>query len=257
MPIYNTKLSILILTYNEERYIGELLENIKFADEIIVLDSYSTDKTVEIVKSFPYVSLIQNKFKNYADQRNFAITHSKNDWVLFLDADERLSPNLKIEIIELLKIAPTAAAYSMPRIFMFKKKAMRFTGTQSDMVLRLFDKTKCKYQIDKLVHEKLEINGKESALKNKMIHYTYYDYNVFKKKVASYGRLKAEEKNLKRKKYSIFMHFFHPIFTFISYYILKLGFLDGYQGIVLSYLFSYSVYVRYSELKKIQLQNKE
>lgn len=252
MSTNNTKLSILILTYNEERYIGKLLEEIEFADEVIVVDSYSTDKTLEIVKSFPHVKLIQNKFKNYADQRNFAIENSKNDWILFLDADERLTPKLKLEIVDLLKTVPAAQAYSMPRVFMFKEKAMRFTGTQSDMVLRLFDKNKCQYQVDKLVHEKLEINGKEATLKNKMIHYTYYDYFIFKKKVASYGRLKAEEKKLKGKKYSLIMHILHPAFTFISYYILKLGFLDGYRGIVLSYLFAYSVYVRYDELKKLQ-----
>jgi glycosyltransferase involved in cell wall biosynthesis len=246
------KLSILILTYNEERYIKDLLEKIEFADEILVLDSFSTDRTVEIVKSFSSVKLIQNKFKNYADQRNFAIANSKNDWVLFLDADERLTPKLELEIKSLLNSTIDSVAYSMPRVFMFKEKVMHFTGTQTDLVLRLFNKNHCTYLADKLVHEKLEVNGKSSFLKNKMIHYTYYDYQIFKKKIIKYGILKAQEKNIKGKKYSFLMHVFHPIFTFISYYFLKLGFLDGYRGIVLSYLFSYSVYARYNELKRLQ-----
>jgi glycosyltransferase involved in cell wall biosynthesis len=246
------KLSILILTYNEERYIKDLLEKIQFADEILVVDSYSTDRTVAIVKSFASVKLIQNKFKNYADQRNFAIANSKNDWVLFLDADERLTPKLELEIKSLFNSTMDYVAYSMPRVFMFKDKAMHFTGTQNDLVLRLFNKTYCTYLSDKLVHEKLEVNGKSSILQNKMIHYTYYDYQIFKKKVIKYGILKAEEKNIKGKKYSFMMHIFHPIFTFISYYFLKLGLLDGYRGIVLSYLFSFSVYARYEELKRLQ-----
>lgn len=250
------KLSILILTYNEEKYISDLLEKINFADEIIVLDSYSTDRTVEIIENFSSVKLIQNKFKNYADQRNFAIAHSKNDWVLFLDADERLTPELELEIKSLLVDSNMeAVAYSMPRIFMFNEKAMHFTGTQKDLVLRLFNKNYCSYQTDKLVHEKLEVNGNSSVLKNKMIHYTYYDYQIFKKKVVKYGVLKAEEKNTKGKKYSFLMHFFHPIFTFISYFFLKLGFLDGYRGLILSYLFALSVNARYVELKKIQRRN--
>jgi glycosyltransferase involved in cell wall biosynthesis len=248
------KLSILILTYNEEKYISDLLEQTSFADEILVLDSFSTDKTVEIIASFSSVKLIQNKFKNYADQRNFAIAHSRNDWVLFLDADERLTPKLELEIKSLLESASleAAVAYSMPRIFMFNEKEMHFTGTQKDLVLRLFNKNYCSYLTDKLVHEKLDVIGNSSVLKNKMIHYTYYDYQIFKKKVVKYGILKAEEKNKKGTKYSSLMHLFHPIFTFISYFFLKLGFLDGSRGLILSYLFSFSVYKRYAELKKIQ-----
>lgn len=254
MTSEKTELSILILTFNEEKYIRDLLEKINFANEILVLDSYSTDKTVEIIENFSSVKLIQNKFKNYADQRNFAIAHSKNDWVLFLDADERLTPKLELEIKSLLNSHLEAVAYSMPRVFMFNEKAMRFTGTQKDLVLRLFNKNYCSYQTDKLVHEKLEVNGNSSVLKNKMIHYTYYDYQIFKRKVVKYGILKAEEKNAKGKKYSSLRHFFHPIFTFISYYFFKLGVLDGSRGLILSYLFSFSVYSRYAELKRIQQQ---
>jgi glycosyltransferase involved in cell wall biosynthesis len=249
------KLSLLILTYNEERYIGDLLKDIDYADEIIVVDSFSTDKTVEIIKSFPNVKLIQHKFINYADQRNFLISQSSNDWVLLLDADERLTKELKTELIDFLNSKPKAEVYSFPRVFMFKQFPMRFTGTQKDWVTRLFDKRKCKYISAKFVHEKLEFLGTEEKFKNKMIHYTYYDFEIFKKKVAGYGKLKAQEEFLKGKKYNFIMHFLHPSFTFFSFFILKLGFLDGYRGLVLSYLNAYSVYVRYQELKAIQIKN--
>ena len=154
------KLSVLIITLNEERYIKSLLEDIDFADEIIVIDSYSTDKTVDIVQSFLNVKLIQNHFTNYTAQRNFALDQARNSWVLFIDADERLTSELKTEIISTINSNNTASAYLIYRTFMFKNKPLNFSGWQTDKIFRLFKKSDCRYNSERMVHEKLIVNGK-------------------------------------------------------------------------------------------------
>ncbi|WP_286967637.1 glycosyltransferase family 2 protein, partial [Flavobacterium sp. UBA4854] len=128
------KLSVLIITLNEEHHIKSLLEDIDFADEIIVVDSFSTDKTVSIVESFNNVKLIQNAFIDYTSQRNFALDQARNSWVLFIDADERLTPELKSEIVTEINSQNAASAYFIYRIFMFKNNRLNFSGWQTDKI---------------------------------------------------------------------------------------------------------------------------
>lgn len=245
------KLSVLIITLNEEHYIKSLLEDIDFADEIIVIDSYSSDKTVSITESFPDVKLIQNKFVNYTLQRNFALDQAKNSWVLFIDADERLTPNLKSEIVATINNKDSATAYLIYRTFMFKNRKLHFSGWQTDKIFRLFDKTNCRYTEDRMVHEKLIVNGTIAALKNKIIHFSYTSYQDYKAKMHKYGILKANEKQKKGQKPSFLLMVFHPVYTFLYQYLIRLGFLDGAKGIVICYLNAYSIFVRYKELYRI------
>lgn len=245
------KLSVLIITLNEEQHIKSLLEDIDFADEIIVVDSYSTDRTLSIIESFKNVKVIQNPFVNYTSQRNFAIDQAKNDWILFIDADERLTPELKLEIAATINQKDTASAYFIYRTFMFKNRKLHFSGWQTDKIFRLFNKIHCRYNQDRMVHEKLIVNGPISTLKNKIIHFSYTSYADYKAKMYSYGVLKANEKQKKGQKPSRLLMIFHPVYTFLYQFLVRLGFLDGAKGITICYLNAYSVFIRYKELSRI------
>lgn len=245
------KLSVLIITLNEEKNIGDLLEDLSFADEIIVVDSFSNDQTVEIVTAFKNVNLIQNEFINFTAQRNFAIDKAKNNWVLFIDADERMTPELKLEIIQTINSSNSVSAYLVYRTFMFKNTKLHFSGWQTDKIYRLFKKDKCRYTEERLVHEKLNIEGEVKVLKHKLIHYSYLNFEDYKKKMISYGKLKSLEKYKKGLQPSFLLMLFHPLYTFLYQFIIRLGFLDGRKGILICYLNAYSVYIRYKELKKI------
>lgn len=248
-------LSALIITYNEEHNIKAVLENLDFADELIVLDSFSTDKTVEIARSFQNVKVVQHPFENYALQRNHAISLAKNPWILFLDADERITAELKNEIIQTIQKKNSLAAYNFHRTFMVKNAKLRFSSWQTDKIIRLFQKDKAHYSEQKIVHEKLIVTGEIGKLKNKLIHYSYNDYSSYRQKMINYGKLKAKEESIKGTNPTFFHFYIRPIYQFIYQYILRMGILDGKKGVIICYLNSLSVYVRFQELKEIKTQN--
>lgn len=245
------KISVLIIILNEEKQMGELLAHLEFADEIIVVDSYSNDKTKIISESFVNVKFIENPFENYTAQRNFAIDLAANDWIFFIDADERLTAELEQEIIETVNNTPLFSAYLLRRKFMFKNKLLRFSGWQTDKIFRLFDKRKARYINERLVHEKLAVNGRIGKLKHPLIHFSYSDYQMYKSKMLNYGRLKAIEAKKRGIRPTIFHFYIKPIYKFFNQYIIRLGVLDGKKGIIICYLNALSVYVRYQELKKL------
>lgn len=245
------KLSVLIITLNEELHIKSLLEDIDFADEIIVVDSFSSDNTVAIIESFKNVRLIRNQFINYTSQRNFALDQARNSWILFIDADERLTSDLKTEIIATINTDSPASAYLIYRTFMFKNRKLHFSGWQTDKIFRLFNKTKCRYTEDRMVHEKLIVEGPIALLKNKITHFSYANYDDYKKKMHQYGVLKANEKLKKGQKSSYLLLIFHPVYTFLYQFLIRLGFLDGLKGVTICYLNAYSIFIRYRELQKI------
>ena len=244
-------ISALIITLNEEIHMSELLKNLDFVNEIIIVDSFSNDKTREISESFPKVTFIQHPFENFTAQRNFAILQAKNKWILFLDADERLTPELKQEIIFTINQDNPCNAYLFYRKFMFKNQVLHFSGWQTDKIFRLFNKNFAKYMNERLVHEKLDVQGKISTLKNKLIHYSYSDYSSYKAKMYSYGKFKAQEKFIKQLKPTFLLRVSHPLYNFFYNYFIRLGILDGKKGIIICYLNAYSVYIRYQYLKKL------
>jgi glycosyltransferase involved in cell wall biosynthesis len=249
------KLSVLIITLNEEEHLKGLLSDLDFANEIVIVDSFSTDGTEIIAKTFPKVKFIQNKFENFSAQRNFAISQAKNDWILFLDADEVLTHELKQEIIETLQNNQTYAAYFFERIFMFENTVLKYSGNQTDKIFRLFNKKSARYDEKRLVHEKLIVNGEIGFLKNKLIHHSYSSYHDYREKIIFYGKFKAQEKFIKRVKPTALHQFFHPSYNFLYNYFIRLGILDGKKGIIICYLNAYSIVVRYKELKKLWKQN--
>lgn len=245
-------ISGLIITHNEEKNIREVLECFDFCSEIVVVDSFSTDKTVEIAKEFPNTKIIQNPFEDFTRQRNLALDAASNDWVLFLDGDERITPELRREIIAELNKPEQKDAYYFYRKFFFAQKPIHFSGTQSDKNFRLFRKSKARYMTGKKVHETLEVNGNVGVLKNKLLHYSVSDYESYRKKMIHYGILKGKELAAKGKKFNVLVQYLKTAFKFFKAYIMRLGILDGKEGYQLSYLQSLSVFETYESLKKEQ-----
>lgn len=242
------KITGLVITLNEEKNIQSVIENLNFVDELIVVDSFSTDKTTDIIKNYPHVKLVQNVFENYTAQRNLALSFASNEWVLFLDADERIPQALKDEICSTVKNPEACDAYYFFRKFFFKDKPLHFSGLQTDKNIRLFKKDKGYYIPDRLVHEILKVEGSKGILKNKLIHYSYSDYNSYKSKMIYYAHLKAKEMFQKNLKPSFFIFWIKAIYKFFLKYFIRLGILDGKKGIIVCYLNALSIYKRYPEL---------
>jgi len=244
-------ISALMITYNEIRHIEDVIKNITFADEIIVVDSFSSDGTFEKLSEMDHVKVIQRAFKNFADQRNFAIEQARCDWVFFIDADERLTPESQKEIVDTINNDSEIEAYKIPRHFVFKDKVMRFSGLQTDRVFRLFKKGITKYQEDKLVHELLDFKGEFGVLKHTMLHYSFSDYNSYKQKTEHYGLLKAQELLKKGKRPNWFHFYIKPAYKFLTNFIFRLGFLDGKEGYIICSLNAYGVFYRYKALENL------
>lgn len=246
------KISALLITLNEEKNIDEVLENLSFADEIIVVDSFSTDNTVEKISQHKTVKLIQREFKNYTDQKGFALEQANYEWVLFLDADERVTPELQEEILQIVNHeANTASAYYFLRTFMFKNKVLRFSGWQTDKNYRLFKKDKVHFAEDRIVHETLVVEGESETLKNRLLHYSYANYDDYKGKMIKYGKMKAMDEFKNGKKGSWLHSIFRPLYKFLNHYIIRLGFLDGKKGVTICYLNALGVHAKYKELKRL------
>ncbi len=250
------KLTALIITYNEIGYIERCIDSVRFADEIIVVDSFSTDGTYEYLKQDPDVQIMQHPFENFTQQKSYALSQASNDWVLFLDADEVVTPVLEQEIREVTSSDTPHAAFWCYRKFMFQDEPLHFSGWQTDKNYRLFRKSKACFTDRKLVHETLELEGTSGILENKLIHYCYKNYEDYKSKMLHYGRLKAKEDFYKESTFNYFLMIAKPSWRFIHHYFLRLGFLDGKKGIIISYLNALSVYERFRELKKLEAKNK-
>ena len=246
------KISAVLITYNEIINIDEVLTNVQFADEIIVVDSFSTDGTIERIKKRPKVKLIQRPFVNYTDQKSFAMAQASNDWILFMDADERLTDRLKNELLTTINSEKEPVAYYFYRTFMFQQKILRYSGWQSDKNFRLFRKSKVAFTQDRIVHETLIVDGKIDVLHNKLIHYSYKDYEDYKGKMIKYGQMKAQEELVKNYDPNLYHFIFRPFYKFFNHYILRFGFLDGKKGIIISYLNALGVYSRYKELSRLR-----
>ena len=246
----NNNISALILTYNEEKNISEAIKSVEFCDEIIVIDSYSNDKTINIIqKKFPDVKIVQHAFEDYTKQRNFAIQQTQKDWILFLDADERITEPLKKEILEVIKTPETKDVYFIKRQFFYNKKPIHFSGTQNDKNARLIKHKFAHYKNKKRVHEVIDSKGEKSVLENKMLHYSFINYETYKNKVKKYAFLKAQDLKDEGKKFNLILQIGKTGFIFFKMYFIKLGILDGKAGLILSYLSAYTTYKTFYFLK--------
>mgnify|MGYP003671166281 CR=1 FL=1 len=249
------KISAVLIAYNEIGYIERCIDSITFTDEIIVVDSYSTDGTYEYLKNHPRVKVIQHPFSNFTLQKSFALKQATNDWVLFVDADEVVSENLKSEIIETVNSDPKFVAYWFYRKFMFQNLKLNFSGWQTDKNYRLFRKSKAQFSDKKIVHETLDVDGQSGILKEKLTHYCYKNYEDYKSKMLKYGKLKAKESFYREKRFNYASLVLKPLWKFFNHYILRLGILDGKKGITICYLNALSDLERYRELKVLEKKN--
>jgi len=240
------KISAIIPTLNEEVNIEQAIGSVSFADEIIVIDSYSTDDTVLLAKKHN-VKVIMREFDDYSSQKNFAISKAKYNCIYILDADERVTPELRKEILEISKNSNDFVGFNVYRTFYFAGKRLNYSGWQNDKVISFFRKDKCKYN-GKLVHENITANGKVGFLKNKLEHFSYRSYNHYIQKLNNYASLQAKMLFKEGKKVTLFHILLKPPLRFFIQFFIKLGILDGFPGFIISAVHSYGVLTRYIKL---------
>ncbi|MCX6165970.1 MAG: glycosyltransferase family 2 protein [Ignavibacteriae bacterium] len=224
-------LAVTIICKNEEENIRECLESVKWADEIILVDSFSKDKTIEIAKEYTD-KIFQEEWKGFTKQREFALSKVSEKWVFPLDADERCSPELKDEILSVIKSDKNFTGYRIPRKSFFMGKWIKHCGWYPGYQTRLFLKDKAMVA-DRLVHEGYEIDGEMGFLKSDILHYTVISISDYMHKVNNYSSLQAVEKS-KKKKIKLYDILLRPTASFIQQFIFKKGFLDGIYGLMVT-----------------------
>jgi glycosyltransferase involved in cell wall biosynthesis len=239
---------------NEEFNIVDAIKSVSFADEIIVIDSFSEDKTIALAKKHK-VRVIQREFDDFSSQKNHAIQQAKHNWIYILDADERVNDALRVEIFDAIQNPDNKVGFYIYRAFYFFDRRINYGGWQRDKVIRLFRKDKCKYD-GKLVHELIEYDGEVGFLKNKIEHYSYQNYDYYSSKLDQYTSLQAEDLFNKKRKVNAYHLTVKPIYRFISHYILRFGFLDGFPGFVLANHHAYGVFTRYVKLWLLNKNNR-
>jgi glycosyltransferase involved in cell wall biosynthesis len=224
-------LSVVIITKNEEKLIGDAIQSAKFANEVLILDSNSSDKTCEIALRMG-ARVEQHDWLGFGKQKNLAVNLAINDWVFVLDSDERITKELQQEILSEID-KPSSNGYLVPRLNWFFGKSIKTCGLYPDYSLRLYNKHMGSFsEVD--VHESVNVQGKVSKLKNHMIHLAYDNVDEFILKQKKYS-------NLSQKKKNIFKALFSPIWTFFKIYILKQGFMEGWRGFIIA-----KVYAKYT-----------
>ena len=243
------KITAIIPTYNEQHNISAAIDAVAWADEVIVVDSFSTDKTVEIAKQ-KGARLVQREYENSASQKNWIIPQATHSWIFLLDADERVTDKLKLEINQLLANTDLKDAYWIRRSNYFMGKKVRFSGWQGDKVIRLFKRDKCRYQ-EKHVHSEIICDGDVGYLKGKLEHFTFKNIAHYLEKWDRYSSWSAKDHFNRGQRPTIFHFVFKPSFRFFRDYILRLGFLDGLTGLIVCSLASMGIFMRYLKLKQI------
>jgi glycosyltransferase involved in cell wall biosynthesis len=249
-------LSVILITKNEEANLKECLESVSFANEIIVVDSQSNDKTQEIAQSFGAKLEITSDWPGFGPQKNRALNLATQEWVLSIDADERVTPELKEEILAVISSKDAANCYAIPRSSWYCGRFMKHSGWYPDYVDRLFKRGTAKFS-DHLVHERLLPDGSVAKLKNHFLHYSFKDFSQVLKKVDAYSTASAEQAYPKGKRSSVSKAIGHGLWAFIRTYFLRLGFLDGSQGLALAISNAEGSYYRYLKIWLIQEANKD
>ena len=248
-------LSVILITKNEEANLKECLESVSFANEIIVVDSQSSDKTQEIAKSFGAKLEITTDWPGFGPQKNRALNLATQDWVLSIDADERVTPELKKEILAVISSKESANCYAIPRSSWYCGRFMKHSGWYPDYVDRLFKRGTAKFS-DHLVHERLLPSGSVGQLQNHFLHYSFKDFSQVLKKIDAYSTASAEQAYLKGKRSSVGKAVGHGLWAFFRTYVLRLGFLDGAQGLALAISNAEGTYYRYIKIWLLEQSGK-
>jgi glycosyltransferase involved in cell wall biosynthesis len=249
-------LSVAIITKNEEANLPRTLQSVRWADEIIIIDSGSTDRTAEIARSFG-AKFVQKDWHGFGKQKNLAIEHCASDWVLSLDADEVVSEALAKEIKALLNTTPEVEAYFVPRQNLFLGRWIKHGGYYPDPKLRLFRKGAAWFE-ERAVHETMQYSGPTRTLRGSLIHHAYPTLENYIEHMNRYSTLGAEQalaKNKISRSWPAFLWnvVLNPAATFLYNYFFRLGFLDGREGLLLNLY--HSAYVSWKYAKAWQINS--
>lgn len=244
------ELSVVIITFNEERNIARCLESVKeIADDIVVVDSFSTDKTEEICKNHG-VRFFQKAWTDYSEQKNYADSLAKHDWIFSIDADESLSDELKKNILDAKKISANLN-YRICRMTNYCGKWIKHCGWYPDVKLRFFDRRQNRWE--GRIHEKLIIADESSVpiLKGDCYHYSYYTLEGHKAQAKHFSEVAALDLFNKGKNAGFLKPLISAILKFIKIYLIQLGFLDGKEGFIIARISANAVYLKYSKLRQL------
>lgn len=240
-------ISAIITTFNEEAHIAGCIESLLWCDEILVVDSFSTDRTPEICRGYAKVRFFQRTYYGSASQKNWAMDQVTNDWILIFDADERCTPALQREIEELLAAGPREDAFTIKRRVYFLDRVIRFSGWQHDRVVRLVRRGTARYP-NRRVHADMVTRGPAPVLRRSMDHYMADSLDEYIKRIEKYSFWGAAQ-NWRDKRTSGFTQVFgRSIWRFLRTYVFQLGVLDGMHGLVFCMLQAYGTYLKWALL---------
>ena len=243
--------SVTIITLNEADHIAAAIDSAAWAGEVIVVDSGSTDDTVAIARS-KQVRVEHRDWTGWIDQKNFAASLAHNDWILSLDADERVSPQLAAEIQALLATEPPAAAYRMPRVTVHLGRWIRTTDFYPEYQARLYDRRRARWR-GKYVHESVAPDaGRPGQLRGELLHFSFRDLRDQIDRINKYTTLGAAQMYENGRRASGFDLLVQPPAAFLRHYILRRGFLDGTVGLTISLMQSYSVFLKFAKLWEME-----
>lgn len=249
------KISAVLITYQEEKRLRKTLEALQWCDEIIVVDSGSQDQTIQIAESLG-AKVFHRPFDGYGEQKYYAVNQAQHDWILALDADEVVLPNLAQEIQALMKREEIEeAGFLLARTLVFMNRKMRFGGLRGELHLRFFNRQFGNYNLNK-VHEKVELQGKVGKLKGEFLHYSYEDLDDYFKRFNHYTTLAAKEKfdQKKRKKIAPFYIALRFPFSFLKLYFIRGLIGDGFPGFIWALCSAFYPVVKYTKLYEMYQQ---
>jgi glycosyltransferase involved in cell wall biosynthesis len=243
------KISATIIAFNEERNIARAIESLRCADEIIVVDSGSVDRTVEIAEKLG-ARVVYSPWRGYAGQKNLAAEQASYDWILSIDADESLSEALEAEIWQLKKNGPAYSAYTMPRLAQYLGKWILHSGWYPDRKVRLYNKRKA-WWVGDYVHESVRVDGGLGHLESNLLHFTCDSLSEHLKTMDRYTTLAAEQLVAENRRVGLGDLLVRPAWTFLRAYIVRRGFLDGAEGIAIAWMGALYEFLRFAKARNM------
>jgi len=243
------KITATIITLDEERNIVRAIESLRCCDEILILDSGSTDRTVELATNLG-AHVVEAGWRGYAGQKNWAAEQASHDWILSLDADEALSEALEGEIWRLKKNGPGFDAYTMPRLARYLGRWILHSGWYPDRKVRLYDRRKASW-VGGFVHESVRVDGRIGHLESNILHFTCDSLSEHVKNIDRYTTLAAQELAAHKVKIQLPRLIFDPAWTFLKSYFLQRGFLEGVEGLEIAYMAAFYTFLKYSKARNM------
>ena len=243
------KISATIITSNEESKIARAIESLRCCDEIMVVDSGSTDRTVEIAEKFGAV-VVESPWRGYAGQKNLAAEKASNDWIFSIDADEALSEALEGEIWQLKKTGPECDAYTVPRMAQYLGRWILHSGWYPDRKVRLYDRRKARW-VGNFVHESVQVDGRIGQLRSNLLHFTCDSLSEHLRTMDRYTTLAAQEV-VSHKQQIGWRHLIaDPAWTFVRTFFIERGFLDGAEGLTIAYMAALYTFLKYAKARNM------